>query len=179
MIIQSALILRYPWFYYSLIVLSVALLHCLFAFHLILHRLFTVKLTIYKCTRQTNRNRSIYTVNLPGESIIYSALIGRPFCPVEIGEFLQKAPFENLQKPVKHQARFPFVLLPSSSDSWMCSCTLSSGENGIPLNKLLTPGGRLSTRQKESIGHGCEVNTSGILACNFSTFFKVSQRSSF
>ena len=53
------------------------------------------------------------------------------------------------------------------------------------MNKLFTIGGRLFSppngkqvpRRAES--HRCEVNTSGIPACNFSTLFKVSQRDSF
>ena len=50
----------------------------------------------------------------------------RSFLPVEMGDFLQIVPFENLQKRVKHQAKFPFVLLPNDNDSWICSCILSS-----------------------------------------------------
>ena len=35
-------------------------------------------------------------------SVIYPTLIGHGSClPVEIGDFLQKAPFENLQKRAK------------------------------------------------------------------------------
>ena len=43
--------------------------------------------------------------------IRFSNVLGfnRSFLPVEIGDFLQKAPFGNLQKRVKRQARFPFV----------------------------------------------------------------------
>ena len=109
----------------------------------------------------------------------------RPFLPVEIGDFLQKAPSENLQNQRKQQAKFPFVLLPSNNDSWMCSCILSSWENGIPLNELFTPGGRLFNLPKRkrvlkhAERHHCEVNTLGIFACNFSMIFNVSQRDSF
>ena len=71
--------------------------------------------------------RPIRLSNLPG--------FNRPFFPVEIGDFLQKAPFENLQIRVKHQGRFHFVPPPSNNDSWMCSFVLSSWENGIPLNE--------------------------------------------
>ena len=59
----------------------------------------------------------------------------------------------------------------------MCSCILSSLENGIPLNKLFTLGGRLFNPSKgkhvlkRAESHRCEVNTSGIFACNFSVFF--------
>ena len=94
-----------------------------------------------------------------------------------------------LQKPVKNegkqQPKFPFVLLPSDNESWMCSCILSSWETGIPLNKLSTLGGRLFNPPKRkhmlkrAESHHCEVDTLGIFACNFSTFFEVSQRDSF
>ena len=73
----------------------------------------------------------------------------------------------------KLQARFPFVLLPSKNGSWMCSCIVSSWENGILLNKLFTPSGRLFNPPKgkhvlkRAESHCCEVNTFGILACNF------------
>ena len=66
-----------------------------------------------------------------------------------------------------------------------CSCILSSWANGIPLNKLFTPGGRLFKRPKRkhvlkrAESHRCEVNTLGTFAGNFNTFFKVSQRDSF
>ena len=49
---------------------------------------------------------------------------------------------------------------------------------------VFTLGGRLSNPQKgkhvlkRAESHRCEVNKSGILACNFSTVFKVSQRDS-
>ena len=54
----------------------------------------------------------------------------------------------------------------------------SSWENGIPLNKLFTLGEDFLTCQgmkmlKRAESHCCEVSTLGILACNFSTFFKV------
>ena len=62
-------------------------------------------------------------------------------------------------------------------------------EDRILLNKLFTLGGRLFNPSKGKYvlkrgeSHRCEVNTLGILACNFSTFFKVSfkisQRDSF
>ena len=50
---------------------------------------------------------------------------------------------------------------------------------------LLTLGGRLYNPPegkhvlKRAESHSCEVNTFGTLACNFGTFFKVSQRDSF
>ena len=71
------------------------------------------------------------------------------------------------------------------NDSWMCSCILSSWENGIPLNKLFTLGERLFNTSKEkhvlkrAESHHCEIKTLGIFACNFSMFLKVSQRYSF
>ena len=55
---------------------------------------------------------------------------------------------------------------------------------GIPLNKLFTLGGRLFNHPKRkhvlkrAESRRCEVNTLGTFACNFSTFFKVSQRDS-
>ena len=54
-----------------------------------------------------------------------------------------------------------------------------------PLNKLFTLGGRLFNPPKRkhvlkrAESHRFEVNTLGTFACNFSTFFKVSQRDSF
>ena len=120
----------------------------------------------------------IKSINLPGFD-------NRSFLPVEIADFLQKAPFENLQNERKQQAKFPFVLLPSNYNSWMRSCILSSWENGIPLNMLFTLGGRLFNppKRKHALkraeSHRCEVNTLGTFACNFNTIFKVSQRDSF
>ena len=66
--------------------------------------------------------------------IWFSDLTGfnRSFLPVEIGDFLQKAPFENLKKGAETASK---ISLPSNNDSWMCSCIVSSWENGIPLNK--------------------------------------------
>ena len=60
----------------------------------------------------------------------------------------------------------------------MCSCILSSWENGIPQNRLFTLGGRLSSSSKgkhvlkHAESHRYEVNTLGIFACNFNMFFK-------
>ena len=60
----------------------------------------------------------------------------------------------------------------------MCSCILSSWENGIPLNKLFTLGGRLFNPPKRkhvlkrAESHRVEANTLGTFACNFSTFFR-------
>ena len=85
---------------------------------------------------------------------------------------------------VKTPSKISLFLRPSSNDSWMCSCILFSWENRIPLNKLFTPGGRLFNQPKGKHvpkrveSHRCEVNALEILACNFSTFFKVSQRDS-
>ena len=51
-----------------------------------------------------------------------------------------------------------------------------------PLNKVFTLGGRLFNPPKgkhvlkRTESHRCGVNTQGIFACNFSMFFKVSQR---
>ena len=97
-------------------------------------------------------------------------------------DFLQKAPFEDLQNRAKTASKFPFVLLPSNNDSWMCSCILSSWENGIPLNKLFTLGGRLFNPPKRkhmlklAESHRCEANTLGISAFDFRTFIKVSSK---
>ena len=106
--------------------------------------------------------------NLPG--------FNRPFLPVEIGDFLQRAPFGNLQKRVKTPSKIFLVLLPSNNDSWMCSCIFSSWENGIPLNKLFTLGKRLFNQPngkhvlKDAESHRCQVNTLGIVACNLACF---------
>ena len=54
----------------------------------------------------------------------------------------------------------------------------------MPLNKLFTLGGRIyyPPKRKHVLKraecHRCEVNTLGTLACNFSTFLKVSQMDS-
>ena len=79
---------------------------------------------------------------------------------------------------LKEENEIPFVLLPSNNDSWLCSCILSSWENGIPLNKLFTLGGRLFNPPKpkqvlkHAENHRCEVNTLGTFACNFSTYLR-------
>ena len=63
----------------------------------------------------------------------------------------------------------------------MCSWILSSWENGIPLNKLFTLGGRLFNQSKgkhvlkRAERHRCYANTLGILAFNFSMFLKFSK----
>ena len=60
----------------------------------------------------------------------------------------------------------------------MCSYILSSRENGIPLNKLFTLGGRLFNppKRKHVLKHAesycCEVNTVVAFACNFDTFLR-------
>ena len=65
----------------------------------------------------------------------------------------------------------------------MCSRILSSWENGIPLNKSFTPGGRKRPKRKHVLqrveSHRCEANTLGTFACNFSTFFKGEFRDNF
>ena len=117
-------------------------------------------------------------------SVIYPALIYHSF-PSKQEIFCIKPLSKTCKNERKQQAKFPFVLLPSNNDFWMCSCIFSKWENGIPLNKLFTLGGRLSNPPKRKnvlkrpASHLCEVNTLGIFACNFSTFFKVSQRDSF
>ena len=97
--------------------------------------------------------------------------INRSFLLVGMGNFLQKAPLSNLQKTIQNTKQdFPLF-------SWMCSCILSSWENGIPLNKLFTLRGRLFNPQKGKhvLKHAdsdrCEANTLRILDDNFSTFF--------
>ena len=93
--------------------------------------------------------------NLPG--------FNRSFLPVRIGDFLQIAPFENLQKQEKQHAKFPFVLHPGNDDSRLFLGILSSWENGIPLNRLFTLGGRLFNQPKpkhvlkRAESHRCEV----------------------
>ena len=47
-----------------------------------------------------------------------------------------------------------------------------------PGGKVFKPSKRNHV-QKRAESNRCEVNTLGILACNFSMFFKVSQRDSF
>ena len=117
-------------------------------------------------------------------SIIYPALIGHSF-PSKLEIFCGMPLSKTCKNERKQEAKFPFVLLPSNNDSWMCSCILSSWENGIPLNKLFTAGGRLFNYPKRkhvlkhAESHRCEVNTLGTFACNLSTFFKASQRDSF
>ena len=55
-------------------------------------------------------------------------------------------------------------------------------EEWNPPEKLFTLGGRLSNPSKGKLelkgteSHHCEVNTLGILACNFSTFYGFSKR---
>ena len=75
-------------------------------------------------------------------SVIYLALKGHSFSSKwEI--FCIKPLSKTCKNQWRHQAIFPFVLLPSNNDPWMCPCTLSSWESGIPLNELFILGGRL------------------------------------
>ena len=105
--------------------------------------------------------------------------------PLKLEVFCRKPLSKTCKNERKDKARFPIVLLPSINDTWMCSCILSSWESELPLNKLLTLEGRLFNppKGKHVLKHGesraCEINTLRILACNFSTFFKVSRRDSF
>ena len=69
------------------------------------------------------------------DSVIYPALIGHSF-PSKQEIFCRKPLPKTCKNERKQQAKFPRVLLPSNDDSWMCSCIMSSWENGIPLNKL-------------------------------------------
>ena len=55
------------------------------------------------------RIRLIRFSNLPG--------FNRRFLHVRMGDFLQKAPLENLQKRVKTQSKISLVLLPSTNDT--------------------------------------------------------------
>ena len=109
-------------------------------------------------------------------SVIYPALISHSF-PSKYEIFCRRTLSKTCKNERKQQANFPFVLLLGNNDSLMCSCILSSWENGIPLNKLSTLGGRLFNPPKRkhmlkrAESHRCEVNTLGIFACNFSTFF--------
>ena len=80
-------------------------------------------------------------------SVIYPALIGHSF-PSKMEIFCRKPLSKTCQNERKQQAKFPYVLLPSNNDSWMCSCILSQWENGIPLNKVFTLGGRLFNHPK-------------------------------
>ena len=115
-------------------------------------------------------------------SVTYAALIDHSF-PSKKEIFCRKPLSKTCKNERKQQAKFPFVLLPSNNDSWMCSCILSSWENGM--NNLFTLGGRLFNPPKRkhvlkrAESHRCEVNTLGTFACNFNMFFRVSQRDSF
>ena len=116
--------------------------------------------------------------------VIYPILIGHSFLSKwEI--FCRKPLSKTCKNERKQQAKFSFVLLPSNNDYWLCSCILSSWENGIPLNKLFTLGGRLFNppKRKHLLKHSILSSSLcgkhlGIFACNFSTSFKVSQRDS-
>ena len=70
------------------------------------------------------------------DSVIYPALICHSF-PSKWEIFCRKPLLETCKNKRKHQAKVPFVLLPSNNDFWMCSCILPSIEKRIPLNKLL------------------------------------------
>ena len=89
----------------------------------------------------------IYSRYVKLDSVIYLALIGHPF-PWKQEVFCRKTLSKTSKNERKHQSRFPFVLLPSNYNSWMCSCILSSWENGIPLNELFKLGGRLFNPSK-------------------------------
>ena len=60
----------------------------------------------------------------------------------------------------------PFSFLPSNTDTCICSCILSSWENGIPLNELLALGGDLFASQDNTVAplgtfiHGAKMNRS-------------------
>ena len=75
-------------------------------------------------------------------SVIYLAFIGHSF-PPKLEIFCRKPLPKTCKNERKTASKAPCVLLPSNNDSWMCSCILSSWENGIPLNKLFAPRGRL------------------------------------
>ena len=110
-------------------------------------------------------------------SVIYPALISHSF-PSKYEIFCRKPLSKTCKNEPKQQAKFPFVLLPDNNDSLMCSCTLSSWEHGIPLNKLATLGGRLfnppkrKQMLKRAESHRCEVNKLGIFTCSFITFLR-------
>ena len=63
----------------------------------------------------------------------------------------------------------------------MCSCSLSSRENGIPRNKSFTLEGRLFNPPKgkhmlkRSESHCCEVNTLGFLLAILACFLRFSK----
>ena len=109
-------------------------------------------------------------------SVIYLALIGHSF-PSKWEIFCRKPLSKTCKNERKQQAKFPFVLLPSNNDSWMCSRIISSWENGIPLKMLFTLGGS-STRQNEkhvpkrTESHRCEVTTLGILLVILARFLR-------
>ena len=107
--------------------------------------------------------------------IIHPASIGHSF-PSKLEISAKKPLSKTCKNERKQQAKSPFVLRPSNNEPWMCSCTLSSWINGIPLNISFTPRGRLLNPPKRkhvlkcAESHHCEVNTLRIFACNFSTF---------
>ena len=78
------------------------------------------------------------------------------------------------------ESPFPLFPVPDNNDSWLCSCILSSWENGISLKKLFTLVGRLfsfSTPKRKHVlksaeSHRCEVKTLGVLACILNTFYR-------
>ena len=59
-----------------------------------------------------------------------------------MGDFAQKTSSKNMQNRVK-TIKISFVLLSNKSDVHMLSCISFSWENGIPLNRLFIPAGRL------------------------------------
>ena len=111
-------------------------------------------------------------------SVTCRALIGHSFSSKkEI--FCRKPLSKTCKNDRKQQAKFPLVLLPRNYDSWICSCILSSWENGIPLNKLFTLGGRrFNPPKREHLlkraeSRRCEVNTLEILLVILARFCRI------
>ena len=101
-------------------------------------------------------------------SVIYPPLISDSF-PSKLEIFCRKPLSKTCKNEWKHQAKFPFVLLPSNNDSRMCSCFSSSWENGIPPEYVFHTRGRFFSRPirkhvlKRAESHLCAVNTLGNL----------------
>ena len=94
---------------------------------------------------------------------------------VEIGDLLQKAPFENLLKRMKTTGEISIVFLLSDNASCWSSFIVFPGENGIQGGRLFYPLQEDSSCQC-MFRHRCEVNILGKLAHDFIIFFKLPWR---
>ena len=105
------------------------------------------------------------------------------FPSLQNGRFFYRKPLaKTCTTCEKERTTFPFVFLSTSKDTCICSCILSSWENRILLNKLLTPGRRFSlslkriARAKACSNHRLEVNIFGKLTLEFCASSRSSQR---